>query len=186
MTWLSYFMSSVIYHLITSKGRFRYLGGYRLRACSLKACPSTRERTESSLLSILQNSYPALAPLCWISMRRIRSWALWNLLMLFEQEPELTRPCGFADVKLALLDWNRALLSFLKLVSKPIIQYWGGHLSSPTFLINYSAPHLGLQMEWISSTLSDNNHTFLVCCGLWHEKPTFVASWPDVSSIEPA
>ena len=31
-------------------------------------------------------------------------------------------------------------------------------------------------MEWISSTLSENNHTFLVCCGLWHEKPTFVAS----------
>ena len=31
-------------------------------------------------------------------------------------------------------------------------------------------------MEWISSTLSANNHTFLVCCGLWHEKPTFVAS----------
>ena len=27
-------------------------------------------------------------------------------------------------------------------------------------------------MEWISSTLSENNHTFLV----WHEKPTFVAS----------
>ena len=82
VTWLSYFMSSVIYHLITSRGRFRYLGGYKLRACSLNACPSTRERTESSLLSILQNSYPALAPLCWISMRRIRSWALWNLLML--------------------------------------------------------------------------------------------------------
>ena len=52
---------------------------------------------------------------------------------------------------------------------------WGGHLSFPTFLINFSAPHLGLQMEWISSTLSENNHTFLVCCGLWHEKPTFVA-----------
>ena len=31
-------------------------------------------------------------------------------------------------------------------------------------------------MEWISSTLSENNHTFLVCCGLWHEKPTFVDS----------
>ena len=31
-------------------------------------------------------------------------------------------------------------------------------------------------MEWISSALSENNHTFLVCCGLWHEKPTFVAS----------
>ena len=28
----------------------------------------------------------------------------------------------------------------------------------------------------ISGTLSENNHTFLVCCGLWHEKPTFVAS----------
>ena len=54
---------------------------------------------------------------------------------------------------------------------------WGSHLSSPTFLINFSAPHLGLQMEWISSTLSENNHTFLVCCGLWHEKPTFVASY---------
>ena len=53
--------------------------------------------------------------------------------------------------------------------------HWGGHLSSPTFLINFSAPHLGPQMEWISSTLSANNHTFLVCCGLWHEKPTFVA-----------
>ena len=50
--------------------------------------------------------------------------------------------------------------------------HWGGHLSSPTFLINFSAPHLGPQMEWISSTLSENNHTFLV----WHEKPTFVAS----------
>ena len=37
-------------------------------------------------------------------------------------------------------------------------------------------PHLGPQMEWISSTLSENNHTFLVCCGLWHEKPTFVAT----------
>ena len=49
-------------------------------------------------------------------------------------------------------------------------------MSSPTFLINFSAPHLGPQMEWISSTLSENNHTFLVCCGLWHEKPTFVAS----------
>ena len=47
---------------------------------------------------------------------------------------------------------------------------------SPTFLINCSAPHLWPQMEWISSTLSENNHTFLVCCGLWHEKPTFVAS----------
>ena len=45
-------------------------------------------------------------------------------------------------------------------------------MSSPTFLINFSAPHLGPQMEWISSTLSENNHTFLV----WHEKPTFVAS----------
>ena len=48
-------------------------------------------------------------------------------------------------------------------------------MSSPTFLINFSAPHLGPQMEWIFSTLSENNHTFLVCCGLWHEKPTFVA-----------
>ena len=54
--------------------------------------------------------------------------------------------------------------------------HWGGHLSSPTFLINFSAPHLGPQMEWISGTLSENNHTFLVCCGRWHEKPTFVAS----------
>ena len=45
-------------------------------------------------------------------------------------------------------------------------------MSSPTFLINFSAPHLGPQMEWISSTLSENNHTFLV----WHEKPTFAAS----------
>ena len=49
-------------------------------------------------------------------------------------------------------------------------------MSSPTFLIKFSAPHLGPQMEWISSTLSENNHTFLVCCGLWHEKPTFVDS----------
>ena len=49
-------------------------------------------------------------------------------------------------------------------------------MSSPTFWIKFSAPHLGPQMEWISSTLSENNHTFLVCCGLLHEKPTFVDS----------
>ena len=29
------------------------------------------------------------------------------------------------------------------------------HLSSSTFLVNYSAPYLGLQMGWISSTLSE-------------------------------
>ena len=57
VTRLSYFMNSVIIHLTTSRGRFKYLGGCRLRACSLKACPSTRERTESFLLSSLQNSF---------------------------------------------------------------------------------------------------------------------------------
>ena len=64
----------------------------------------------------------------------------------------------------------------LTTTTDPYLAYRRGHLSSPTFLINFSAPHLGPQMEWISSTLSENNHTFLVCCGLWHEKPTFVAS----------
>ena len=40
-------------------------------------------------------------------------------------------------------------------------------MSSPIFLINLSAPHSGPQMEWISSTLSENNHTFLVvACGM--------------------
>ena len=34
-------------------------------------------------------------------------------------------------------------------------------------------------MEWISSTLSENNHTFLVCCGLWYEKSPRL--WPFVA-----
>ena len=40
--------------------------------------------------------------------------------------------------------------SALKPLKELSCLYWGGHLSSPTFLINFSAPHLGPQMEWIS------------------------------------
>ena len=73
--------SSVVYHLATSSGRLRCFGGTRPNACSRRACPSTLERTDNSLFKERQSSYPALAPICFTSMRCTKSCPRWNLLM---------------------------------------------------------------------------------------------------------
>ena len=68
-----------------------------------------------------------------------------------------------------------------RICKKRAFFHWRGDLSSSAFLINFSAPHSGPQMEWISSTLSENNYTFLVvACGM--KSPCL---WPLVALICP-
>ena len=53
--------------------------------------------------------------------------------------------------------------------------FYGGYLSSPAFLTNFSAPHSGPQMGMdLQHSVRKQSH--VLGCGLWHKKPTFVAS----------
>ena len=81
--------SSVVYHLATSSGRLRCFGGTRPNACSRRACPSTLKRTDNSLFNERQSSYPALASICFTSMRCTKSCPRWNLLRTDEAKTKV-------------------------------------------------------------------------------------------------